>query len=597
MPFRFFSRRGDFDLRREILPIGSGRFPLFSVSVFLTHPNSSASSRWRQILRVHGAIPALLVLVAGLPVIYIFGHIFAASRNIAFWDEFDSVLGLVLRFDHGLGWSEYVRQLLALENEHRTVTSRIIITALYGASGTVNFNVISAIGNLCFLGLCAILIASADSLARRIRLGVVLAFGLFQLELYEPFLWSGASIDHFQVLLFAGAAIFALTRPGRTAIVAAGMLAMLATFTLAHGCIVWPLGAVMLWRARRRRALAGWCLLAAMVLGVFFHGFEIHSAHRFGDFSAGSLFRLGQFWLALLGGPLTFGSREFAPLFGLALVSVLTWLLLQRTWTREPVVMPLALFAVCALALVAVGRFTIAGPRIESRYLVLGSLAWSLVAFMLLERWTNAARPFRQLCYYLPVLVAFNVAANVHAAPFAETFLISRDYAAVRFKQFGEEGHAGGFRLHPGAETAKQVLAETARRGIYRLPRFCDLRAVPDAQPNSAMVTYVTDLTATRRTVGFEGWAMIPERLSKRGQIHVVLRSNKSYLVFSTLSIPRPDVAKAFGQPLWRECGYNFVAARARLPAEDFQIGLLIDDGDRTVVKMTEQHLDLSAGF
>jgi hypothetical protein len=256
----------------------------------------------------------------------------------------------------------------------------------------------------------------------------------------------------------------------------------------------------------------------------------------------------------------------------------------------------MAVFAVGSLALVAFGRFAIAGPRIESRYLVLGSLAWSLTAFVLLAQWTNPLRPYRLLLACLPALIGFNLAANAHAAPFAETFLISRDYAAVRYKQFGEEGHAGGFQLHPRLQTAKEVLAQTSARGIYRLPRFCEVCTVDAPQPNSAMVTYVTDLTATTRAVGFEGWAMIPDRLSKRGQIHVVLRSEKSFLVFSTLSMPRPDVAKAFGQPGWRECGYNFVTARKHLPPEKFQIGLLITEGTRTEMKMTDQQLDLTAG-
>ncbi len=107
------------------------------------------------------------------------------------------------------------------------------------------------------------------------------------------------------------------------------------------------------------------------------------------------------------------------------------------------------------------------------------------------------------------------------------------------------------------------------------------------------MVTYVTDLTANEHAVGFEGWAMVPHQQTKRGQIHVVLRSKKSFLVFSTFSVARPDVAKAFNEPLWGYCGYNFVAARKQLPAEKFQVGLLISDEGSAELKMTEHWLDL----
>jgi hypothetical protein len=542
------------------------------------------------------ALPLALAVAAACPVAFIAARVVAASRNIAFWDDYDSVLGFVLRFHGTHDWSQRLAQLFALEAEHRTATSRLIVLTTYWLTGAVNFNVIGVVGNLCLVGLCALLVASAGSAVRSLQLGVVLAFGLFQLEHYEPFLWSGASIDHFLILLLAGGAFFFLTRESKGALVGAGLLAGLATFTLSHGCLVWVVGGAMLWQARRWRALIGWSVVAGLTLAFFLHGFEVHAAHRIGDLSFPGLLRLGRFWLALLGGPLTFGEPALAPWFGLALVSTLGWLLVRGGGKREPLVLPLALFTVGSLALVAYGRFAVAGPHIESRYLVLGSLAWSLTAFMVLTRWTNPLRPFRSLAVGLPALIGFNVAATLHAAPFAETFLISRDYAAVRYKQFGEDGHAGGFQLHPCLDTAKRILAATSAQGIYRLPRFCEPTEVSPPRANPAMVTYVTDLTATKRAVGFEGWAMIPERESKRGQIHVVLRSEKSFLVFSTLSMPRPDVAKAFGHPEWRYCGYNFVTSRHRLPRENFQIGLLIDENGRTELKMTEQRLDLSTG-
>lgn len=538
--------------------------------------------------------PALLVLGAAIPVAYIVTRIVLACRNIAFWDDFDSVLGLVLRLDAGLGWRDFVGRLFALDSEHRTVTSRLIVAAGYVFTGSVNFNVICALGNLSLFALCVILVAAVRPFERRVRLGVLLAFGLFHLEHYETFLWGGAAIDHYLVLMLAGGALAALVQGGRPATIGAGLLALLATFTLAHGCAVWPIGALLLWSAGRRRDLVVWCALAVMALAVFFHGFQIDSSHRIRDLSPSGIARLGQFWLALLGGPLTFGARSLAPAFGLALLALLGWVGARGAWRRQPVVAAMALFATVSLALIAFGRLEVATAQIQSRYLVLGSLAWTLTAFLLIEAGTPAARPYRLLAWSLPALVAFNLAANLQSAHNADTFLWSRDYPAVRFKQYGEEGHAGPFRLHPGKDTAKAILAQTAARGIYQLPRLCHEATVPDPLPSPDMVTYVTDLTVDNDAVGFEGWAMLPRQKCKPGQIHVVLRSAQSQIVLTTFSVSRPDVAKAFKEPLWLHCGYNFVLRRDRLPPEDFQIGLLIADGDRADIKMTEHWLRLS---
>src|SRR5436190_14910125 len=182
------------------------------------------------------------IIVAAIPVIYIAIKVIVASRNIVFWDEFDTALDLVLRINAGADWHELMQRFFAVNNEHRTVTSRLMFAASYWLTGTVNFHVIGAIGNLFLVGACGTLILALTGWERRVRLGVVLAFLLFQLEHFENFLWSGASIDHFQVVMLGVGAIVALVRGSQAALLAAVVLGLLATFTLAQGCLVWPVG-------------------------------------------------------------------------------------------------------------------------------------------------------------------------------------------------------------------------------------------------------------------------------------------------------------------------------------------------------------------
>ena len=140
------------------------------------------------------------VLIAVIPVIYIATKVVVASRNIVFWDEFDTALDLILRINAGADWHELLQRFFAVNNEHRTVTSRLMFAGSYWLTGTVNFHVIGAIGNMFLVGACAVLIHAAGNWERGIRMGVILAFLMFQMEHFESFLWSGASIDHFQVV-------------------------------------------------------------------------------------------------------------------------------------------------------------------------------------------------------------------------------------------------------------------------------------------------------------------------------------------------------------------------------------------------------------
>lgn len=538
----------------------------------------------------------LWVIVAALPVAFIATKVIEASRNIVFWDEFDTALELVLRIDMGADWHEIAQRILAVNNEHRTVTSRLLFALSYWLTGTVNFHVIGAIGNLFLVGACATLVLAVQGWEKRVRLGVVLAFLMFQLEHFENFIWSGASIDHFQVVMLGVLAIALLARGTRGALLGAMAMGLLATFTLAHGNLVWPIGALLLAHQRRWPELAGWTAAAAVTIAAFLHGFAFNPGHHVTSLSAAHLIAVARYWLALLGGPLTLGDAGFALLPGLVLLAGLGVLVARGAATREPVAMFSALFAVGALGLIACGRAELASAEINSRYLVLGALAWALLLYMLLELAAEPGRPFRGLACVLPALVAFNLSANMKFAPAVEGFIEIRDRAATRFQQYGLDGK-GIWRLHPLAGHAEALLQKARERGIYRLPLVSEPAEFPDAQQTTKeMVLYVDELLVNERAVTVGGWAMLPGEESHRGQTYLVLRSANNVYYYSALTLQRPDVAKAYDTPEWRLCGFRAVIGRSRLPKGDFEVGVLIDNDDGGEYKMTGHRLHLVEG-
>lgn len=547
----------------------------------------------------NAALPRrLLVLVwtllAALPVAYIAFQSAVFSRNIVFWDEFDTALDLILQLHAGADWRETLQRLFAINNEHRMLTSRLMFAASYWLTGTINFHVIGAIGNLFLVGAAAILVLSVTGWHRRIRLGVVLAFLLFQLEHFENFLWSGASIDHFQVITLAVGALSTVARPSARALALGALLALLATFTLAHGTLVWPIAALLLLQQRRWDHLTAWCACAVLAAGAFLYGFEFNPGHRI-DEPARTAATVVRYWLALLGGPLTLGDAGFAPAPGLLLLAGFGLVVARGAATREPVAFFSALFAIGSLALVAYGRASIASAAdINSRYLILGALAWALLIYLLLELGADPARPFRLLLCLVPALAAFNVAANAKFAPIAAGFIEVRDRAATSFQQHGADGR-GVTRLHPADGHADRLLQKAAATGVYQLPPVSDFVSFPDAQPNPHIVAYLDEFLASERAITIGGWGMIPERASKRGQAHVVLRSAKSFLVLTTVPFERSDVAAAYKEPRWRWSGFRAVIAPQRLPAEDFEVGVLIAQGDRAEFLLTPNRLLLSS--
>jgi hypothetical protein len=535
------------------------------------------------------------ILLAAAPVAYIAAVAIAASRNIVFWDEFDTALDLILRIDAGAGWSELLDRFFAVNNEHRTVTSRLLFAASYWLTGTVNFHVIGAIGNLFHVGTCAILVLAVSGWARRLRMGVVLAFLMFQLEHFESLLWSGASIDHFQVVTLAVGVMAALTRGSRRGVVLAVLLGLLATFTLAHGCLVWPIGAWLLWQQGRRQQLAGWIGSGAAVMAVFLYGFEFNPNHNITGVDARHVADVAVYWLALLGGPLTLGDAGFGPIAGAVLLVGLGLAAARGAFAREPLAMFSALFAVGALAMVAVGRAELAGDAINSRYLVLGALAWAMLIFVLVEFATPPERPFRVLPWLAPALVAFNVSANLAFAPLAEGYIEIRERAATAFMLHGRDGR-GMARLHPREGHADVLLQRAAERGVYHLPPVSHEVNLPQAIESDRVRVHFDQLVVSEHAFLAGGWAMIPGVESRRGEIYVVLQSATTTRKFSTVTLQRPDVAKAYGEPRWRLAGFRAVIERSRLPAEDYTLGVVIARGGRAEQRMTRGRLELSPG-
>jgi hypothetical protein len=543
------------------------------------------------LVRVPGWLSiTLFAMLALVPITFIAMGVIEASRDLVYWDEFDTVLDLLLALDSGIDARGFFERIFAINNEHRMMTSRLLFVASWWLTGTVDFRVIGAIGNLFLVALCLTLVISVHTTERRIRLAVILAFLMFQFGHFENLLWSGASIDHFQVVALAVGSIVLIARGTIAALIGAAVLSLLATFTLAHGLVMWPVGALMLWRARRRGAFWSWAALAGAAGLLYFQGFEVNSGHPLASTDAAGAYHVLIYWLSLLGAPLALGHASVAPFSGLALVAATGWLLLKGKWHHEPVMFHVVLFCGGALALIAIGRSEVAGGQLQSRYMVLSGLAWTAMIFTAIEYASHPLRPLRLLAACVPLLAAFNVASNVHFLPAVESFIEGRDSAALRFKQHGRLGHSP-FRLYPVPERANQLLTAAAKRGLYWVPRMCVRTTIEDAKPSDRIKYFIDEMTADTPATFISGWAAIPEEKSRRGEIYLVLRSPTTDIIYTTVSNSRPDVAAAHSNPDWRLCGFKFAVTRWRLPAEELRLGILIKQGDEAEYIMTEHRL------
>lgn len=538
-------------------------------------------------------LSAVLVFVAALPIIGILAYAFLVIRNVAYWDELDSAIAMLLKVGDGATWQEIVSFVVALTNEHRTATSRALYLANYWLTGTMNFAVLGWIGVACLCGVCALLIATAGAPARKVRMAVLLAFLLFQLQHFENLFWAGSSIDHFQIVLLATGSFVALARPTRPAFLGAVFLALLATLTLAHGLAVWGVGAGTLGMQRRWRRLAAWVAIAAVTTVLFFQQYHFNAAHHVAAFSPTDVGRIIHYWLVLLGAPLALGGNTFAPVLGLGLLALFGRAVLRRTLANEPIILPLAAWAMGALLLIAIGRASLAAEEIPSRYYVLGGLAWALLLFVEAEFWEIRERPFHWLTRALPLLVVFNVAADLRFAGFARSWVICRDTAADFYMRNGRDG-VGPHSLHPNPVHATNLIRRAEEKGFLRMPQASVEKKFPKPRLVENLNYYFDRIKVDDHMISIEGWAGFQGRKSLPKQIHVILRSTKSNRVYTTLPVERADVDSIYREQAWRNSGFHFLSRRWLVPSEHYQVGLLLHSEKGNEYVMTAHQLDLT---
>lgn len=542
------------------------------------------SNRW--------VVPGLLA-VAALPVLYLALRFGLTVRNAAYWDEIETVLDFLLRLKAAPTWPDRLGLLFAMGEEHRTVSSRLMFVASWLLTGSVNFVVLGVIGNLCLVGLAGVLVAMAGSTVRRMQLAVLSGLVLFQLQHFESVFWSGSSIDHFQVVLLAAVVFAGLARETRAGFATGCAVGVLATFTLAQGIVVWPVGALLLAHARRGRELALWIVLAALTIAGFLTGFSANAAHAIGDHSLAGIGRVLRYWLTLLGAPAALGQHAVAPFLGAGLVGWLLWRLRGPVLARERFVAALAAWVLGAALLIAIGRVDVVGGHVHSRYYVLGGLAWVLALFLHLNARPTADQPLRGLLRLTPALIAFNLAANLVSATDARSWITCRDAALHYFQVYGRDG-LGPFTLHPQPDYTLRITRAAEEAGIFRMPEYCQERKFPQAKPSADIAYFIDRIPVTDTLVSVEGWAAYAGREAKPGQVHLILQSPRTRRVYTTTLWQRDDLVAAFPKEKWRDAGFRFQLRRWSLPRENFQIGLLLQTERGVELVKTAHRLDLT---
>jgi hypothetical protein len=527
--------------------------------------------------------------------------------NIPIWDEWDTPGNALLHYAQGaLTWAD----LYAQHNESRKVVPRLIHIAIASVAGwDVRQGMV-----LTFLCVCAVSACALTYLRRRVEASPVqilfawclVNFLLFAPSQYENFL-SGFAYEFFVPILclFGCIAVNLSSWRFSLKVVANSALAVVATYTFAHGMLLWVF-ALPIPSQRdtpKRRLITGWLTYAAI-------GFAAIYAYLIGysrpevapePAGAGQWLQISKFiivWLgALLRSPWV--SPWLAGMIVAAVIIATTTLALsvvvrnRSAWRSYYPWLLLLGFSLASAVLTAIGRVNLGIDMVfntwfdgfsSMRYNATNVFAYVAAIGLLFNVWGDWLQNQPRLRTGL--LITFSSGCTLLAV--AWTHLFSEESKRVGlFQENRRRAQAAVtwirvlpenpeiFFTYPYPEGFWQRASEMQQLGIIKMSMADErMQAQVSALPHAADVEGGSLDIVQRESGGrfrFIGWARNPENNARAD--YVVLGwedSAGSFHPFTALltGSSRLDVVKVFNAGSLKNCGFNQEIDVTKLPAQ-----------------------------
>jgi hypothetical protein len=417
----------------------------------------------------------LLLAVVALPVLAYFAFFFTFTLNVPYWDDY-AVLAFVINFTNP-EWPGKTALFFSQHNEHRIVTLRTLALGFRALSLEINWTIISFLGNLGLLGIVWILWKWAGGSSGGLPLLRGLAFApvvfiLFQPQHHELMLWAICAFTNVGAALFAFLSFSFLTRPEGTGIRPAPLLtvalgaALLSVFTNGNGLFVLPIGAALLFAAKKFRPLAVWLGASALTAGFYFLGYARNPVHpEITPFLTNHPLEVLKYFLSVLGSAADFGVlRPLVPIAaGAAILAVMSALAAKRLDRKDPFLASALLFVVFSLAAQALTRAPLGVTQaLESRYRLLSAMAVAL-AYL---GWVRIARPGKKIA-----IAAIALSIGFSASSFVVNRSSGREIRTRRLANLLEWNQGKAALPYPDPGQADSIMRLAVRRKIYEPPR------------------------------------------------------------------------------------------------------------------------------
>ncbi|MDF3003982.1 MAG: hypothetical protein K0S22_454 [Oscillospiraceae bacterium] len=163
---------------------------------------------------------------------------------------------------------------------------------------------------------------------------------------------------------------------------------------------------------------------------------------------------------------------------------------------------------------------------------------------------------------------SYDIRGNLHgyAADFSSVGVRSGVYDLYLYCRENEENYG---LVHTGKQFVKKGTQLTMRDWIA-----VPLAAAPGTVTGQGTPNYLDMAAIENNTLVLKGWILAEGQDCSAQTVYIHLQGDGIDTYYSTQSVPRPDVAKGHGNPLYNMSGFNTAIAVDELPQGDLNVTL-----------------------
>ena len=460
------------------------------------------------------SLRAVLPWIAA-PLAVMFAVLFWFWYDAPVMDDYDSILGSLVILAKAQTFPEWLRALVALHNEHRAATTRLIPQLFVWATGHVDFRFLMLFGPLYIVGALAFVWAEFRGSVAPAILGAGAFLGL-QWSYSEALLHSSGALPHLGVVFFSVSGLYFALRPGWASAVACAALGVLAAFSQANGLVMLPIAAVGCLVAGLRLRGVALAILAAAVWTVYFTGYMHPVAHPPITTAFTNPVNTVRLFLINVGGIAT--SLDLSQMGGAVLLGAVAWVTWKGLWRRHPTAFLWMAFVLGSAASVTLGRAGWGLFRAD-RYAVYPALLMPILLFSVYSLTGPWSRRLQWSTFGVAALLSLTLTAT--SLPRVRDMSVKGHLLT----DLGESGPRFGLSrrvgaLYPNPTHPYGILDNAERIGLYAAKRStlrpATVVTAPSKPSQARRMGEIHVASVSGKTVTYQAWTDVPATLDRK---------------------------------------------------------------------------------